>query len=492
MDKNAVGGEPVTWRNGGMLFRANRYDSCENSYKSNPAFKIESANSENEPQPARLDEDDLHEVYTDFLAQLSLHPHHLAEMTDPHGKRQMSREQVESFGVKSIPTHREKTAAINFLVTKYGIEKLLKVPGFKKASNSVDLTVWGDGVLIPSHDGKHITGIRAKIENFDAKYIWLTSAKTGGPGALLRASVYQPLAGVKPGVVAITEGEFKSRIAADKLGVTFISTPGVGSWKGAQVVEKALKLAGKGGKAVICYDNDNKTNQNVLRAENKLAGALKHAGLEVWIAYWDGSKGIDDLLLTGGKYRMRRYFPDLNFPVDQVVNTRFLDTDLLSQTSKKVVPVKALKGGGKTKIVADYTRNNPDADCLSLTHRANLSLEQSRRLGYKFYQEFKNKEIDRDGMTNEKRLTMCVDSLVHLNSMRRRDLVILDEVEQLLAHLTTSDTLKDKRVQVWNVFLKVLEKADKIICLDADLSDVTYNFFASHFGAENIEVIVNE
>jgi hypothetical protein len=55
--------------------------------------------------------------------------------------------------------------------------------------------------------------------------------------------------------------------------------------------------------------------------------------------------------------------------------------------------------------------------------------------------------------------------------------VILDEIEQVIWHLLNSSTeVKEHRTEVIKQLQLLLLNADKIICLDADLTDVSLDF----------------
>jgi hypothetical protein len=89
---------------------------------------------------------------------------------------------------------------------------------------------------------------------------------------------------------------------------------------------------------------------------------------------------------------------------------------------------------------------------------------------------------------------ICVDSLAsRLDTQNDRyDLIIIDEIEQVLAHLTSS-TLKDNRRTAISVLKFYLGKAKQIIFLDADLNEATFSCAPLLIGSrENCLVVVNE
>lgn len=506
-----------TTATGKMLFyktSANDYQTADQADYSHvdlsarPDFAEQHSEEKEEPAPAGGTESGTTErpvelynqVYTDFLAQLQVNKNHLKELTDPVGKRRLTRTEVAAMGVKSLPVDRRETAFIlTKLTRKYGVEKLCSVPGFYADKfGRLGVNAKPGSLLIPAHDGHTFTGIEIATGLPGKKYIrltsaseWMQAAGIAGPKGWQRASLYRPLSGVKqPDVIGICEGSIKSFIVAQRLGMPFVAVPGVSNWR-LGAVEIALEQVGKGGQVIIFYDSDAATNPNVMQARNSLADGLALAGFKVEVATWTTEfKGIDDLLLAGGTYETNRHFLGLGgIPVNQVKNERFLSNISLS---KKVTLFKGAKNTGKTEAVGRFLLNlRSDESVLSVGHRVALLFEQSRRWGLEFYQDYKGVTVDRKGLTKSNRLAICADSLTHLNSATGRTYIILDEVEQVLKHLTGS-TIRKTRRGVLAMFEALLKLADHIIALDADLGGITYRYFERLLGAENIEVVVNE
>jgi hypothetical protein len=68
---------------------------------------------------------------------------------------------------------------------------------------------------------------------------------------------------------------------------------------------------------------------------------------------------------------------------------------------------------------------------------------------------------------------VCLDSLIKVqdslfSNENRYSIVVIDEVEQVLAHFL-SETLRERREELFVIFAKILERADRIVALDADL-----------------------
>lgn len=472
-----------------------------------PAIQLEGDKSTGHGGVERAEPALLHQVYSDLMRALPLHNRHLKTLLDPKGKRRLTMADIAAMGLRSLPESQDELNKIlGQLAGRHGIETLLKVPGFylDKQNNLCLATGAVKGMLIPSYNGRQVSGLRVYPDKPlpKLKYYWLTSATKQGPSAQAKASIYQPLQAnnnaTRPGVTGVTEGEFKAHIAAQYLGYPVISTPGTQSWKSAGVVEAAVELAGLGGRVVVFYDME--SNKDTDRARLALAESLSGAGLRVELASWDIThKGIDESLMAGGTFTTSNYVPAW---AGVVVNTVLAERYVPDLTlSKRVTLLQSGKNTGKTtyvKRVIDTlkARNQGKTRIMSITHRVLLGKVQAEKWGMDFYQEY-----DRPATATHKRrnlaesqvLTICANSLPKLDTRKIKegiDLLIFDEIEQLLQHLT-GPTIKDSRQAVFATLEYLIRHAKQIICLDADLSRDCYNFFVGLLGAENVEVIVN-
>ncbi len=312
--------------------------------------------------------DELHEMYSAFLSLLVLEPAHREYLH----KEGLTDEEIEKYCIRSIPEpdgfryqNRSYTSAnasrkqiMMRMAQKYG-ENLKGVPGFYRKNGEWTFNGQG-GLVIPVPDiyGRFV-GIRirvdrrwkdergftisqeqylsekkaAAVENRPCKYretgkyVWMSSYKDDekkaqqgiianiykdGCSSGIRLGYYQPTT-ARTGsqkAVLMTEGEKKSIVASEKLGMMCIDVPGVGNWRQMFDKDKAtgkrpvdiLKEAGAR-LIIVAYDADKETNKNVLNAQNMLVEALKKEGIMVAVAGWDISvgKGLDDLLVAGGQ-----------------------------------------------------------------------------------------------------------------------------------------------------------------------------------------------
>lgn len=162
-------------------------------------------------------------------------------------------------------------------------------------------------------------------------------------------------------------------------------------------------------------------------------------------------------------------------------NQRYLD---LPDFKAQVIFIKSPKGTGKTEYLVEVVRKCKEArkSVLLIGHRRSLILASAKRLGLQPYITFIHdangkkmlERIDFNDPTNY--YAICADSLSSLLKPDRHkyDVVLIDEIEQVLAHIT-GDTVKDKRHATFLWFRHYLDCNKQLYVLDADLNQLTVN-----------------
>jgi hypothetical protein len=124
------------------------------------------------------------------------------------------------------------------------------------------------------------------------------------------------------------------------------------------------------------------------------------------------------------------------------------------------------------------TSGETNYSVLLIGHRRSLIREMSKRLNLNCYlddgtveEEFQSNRRQRI-IDRQKRYGICLDSLPKL-IRDRYNLIIIDESEQVLSHFM-SETLKS-REYIFKRLERLLHNSSTIICLDADLSWLTFN-----------------
>jgi DNA primase len=258
--------------------------------------------------PDRLDR-----VYRALLSVLALSEEHTRHLLEVRG---MSPEQVKANGYRTLPHGRRMEIArkVADMCDPSG------VPGFYRLYGEWNLAGY-PGLLIAVRDWSgRIVG--CQIRTFEStesdlpKYLWLSSAgKEGGSRASTRTHVVYGSKDMR--TIWLTEGPLKADVSAPRIGKIVVAIPGVNTLRPSLAEEMKRRGCRK---VVLAFDSDAYSNPNVARALHKAVDVLSGAGLEVQVATWpQDHKGLDDLLLAGGKPslgRVRR--------ADKTVNQIFL------------------------------------------------------------------------------------------------------------------------------------------------------------------------
>jgi putative DNA primase/helicase len=246
------------------------------------------------PLPNPADPDVLDAVYNAMLDRLSLSDSHRQSLS----KRQLGAEAIERNRYRTMINGRQESLAKE-LAGEFGRETILLVPGFIEDGHKKLSMSCCPGLLIPVRDepGRIIRmSNRPDIVKNGAKYLWLSSARFGGPSS--GAVPHVPLASHSSGTIGrITEGALKSDISVELDGVPTIGAPGVGVWKAC------ISIAGALGWQTVCaaYDADWHGNKDVAGALYSLGTGITEGGFNLQFATWDeaDAKGLDDLLASG-------------------------------------------------------------------------------------------------------------------------------------------------------------------------------------------------
>lgn len=136
--------------------------------------------------------------------------------------------------------------------------------------------------------------------------------------------------------------------------------------------------------------------------------------------------------------------------------------------------IKSDTGTGKTTSFKHYAASS-DINFLSICSRVSLCQEQ--------YRIFINHEIDARLYQNEPFLDKNYSTIIQLDSLLRisnfefkNHIIFMDEFNSLIEYLITSPTLYQNRVPIFRLLCKIIKEAKQIICVDADINDVSLKF----------------
>jgi len=145
--------------------------------------------------------------------------------------------------------------------------------------------------------------------------------------------------------------------------------------------------------------------------------------------------------------------------------------------NKGCFAIKSSMGTGKTQLLKKIIEKNfSNQRILYLSHRQTFTQNiygTFKDLGFYNYLDGISEISTHD------KIILQIDSLKHLFNIQNKiqifDFIILDEIESLLAHLS-SPTLADKRHVVCLILEQLLTKAKWVICMDADFNTRSYEF----------------
>lgn len=158
--------------------------------------------------------------------------------------------------------------------------------------------------------------------------------------------------------------------------------------------------------------------------------------------------------------------------------TRFVrDIDVLPG----VTFIRSPKGTGKTKFLQRLVREHPGR-VLLIGHRRTLIRSMCGLLGLNCYLEDAS-SYEPLGQ-RKTRYGVCLDSINKVKDEKPYDLIVIDESEQVLAHLL-SETLDGKRNQVLQMLMKQIQRAGAVVAADADLSWNSFFFLQKWRGERN-------
>lgn len=152
-----------------------------------------------------------------------------------------------------------------------------------------------------------------------------------------------------------------------------------------------------------------------------------------------------------------------------------------------VYAIKSSMGTGKTRLLEKMIEKNfMDKRILYLSHRQTFTQNIHGSFAKYGFGNYLDKEYHKN------KIIIQLDSLLNLinnGKLQSYDFVILDEIESLLAHLS-SVTLKTKRIAICKLLECILQNAKWILALDADFDNRSYEFLSKI--KEKPKVIVNE
>lgn len=162
----------------------------------------------------------------------------------------------------------------------------------------------------------------------------------------------------------------------------------------------------------------------------------------------------------------------------------YVDYKIIS--TKKVDIIKACLGSGKSFAVNNYIKNNKFENIAVLTPRRTYARSAVTRLKQETDRDFVC-YLDKKGkILNDPYIVIQAESLHKLELNIGSKLLVIDEVEAFLSQLTSVGTHKNNHIKNINTFIELVKQSDKIICLDAFISNRSLKVLSTLCGKNNI------
>ena len=160
---------------------------------------------------------------------------------------------------------------------------------------------------------------------------------------------------------------------------------------------------------------------------------------------------------------LRPQFTKLKF---ERYSESFINENLVDKFKENdILFIKSPTGTGKTTLIHKILDQWKDKKILSISSRKSLAQKHSEDFKFELYNRVEN-------FAGVRRLSIVLNSLLKIYEDEfKGSLVILDELSKLLAYIKSS-LFDGIRYDIFSLFVSVLQNAQKIIVLDADLTDI--------------------
>jgi hypothetical protein len=197
-------------------------------------------------------------------------------------------------------------------------------------------------------------------------------------------------------------------------------------------------------------------------------------------------KSQPDFFKTGDEL-FRTYF-DLDLENIKIIEEK---CDFVSQEGttdannilddNKFIILHAYLGRGKTTAIKRLIKEKNYKKFLFISPRVSFSLFISQEFGIDNYTDALLDDNDKDKIciNKSKKLIISVESIQKINIENNYECIFLDESEAILAQFS-SPTMKSKYLDCFNKLNDLINKADKVVCADAFLTNRTINFIKAY------------
>jgi len=205
---------------------------------------------------------------------------------------------------------------------------------------------------------------------------------------------------------------------------------------------------------------------------------------------------IEDLLkeYPNKIYDILKYIKTL--PRKKTIHSRYLtqsiSSDSILSDPSRIVINKGIQGTGKTRLFEEI---NKAEKVLYVSIRESLCKDASERIGLEFYLNIENANFCRDYTEG---LAVCLNSIhkfQYIIDHAFEFVVCIDEIDHTIKDLMTSPLFNKKeniefRSKTFNILVKLIKEAKKVILTSADIPDYVFQFL-KEAGLDDILFIEN-
>tara|TARA_R110002074_G_scaffold44315_9_gene115248 strand:- start:1788 stop:4625 length:2838 start_codon:yes stop_codon:yes gene_type:complete len=193
---------------------------------------------------------------------------------------------------------------------------------------------------------------------------------------------------------------------------------------------------------------------------------------------------FESILKVIKKTKDIRFYRYLEVPKNTFKGFNHINIDKLSKTLKledKNYCIKSDTGTGKTTLFKKHIQESQH-EFISITSRRTLAKEQYEDFLSICDGQMSYYELDTFNSSGQG-LTICIDSILKLQktagwwSDLKNKIIFLDEFNSIIEYLLDTDTLAKNRDEIFDYFINgILLECKAIICVDADISDLSIEF----------------
>jgi hypothetical protein len=165
---------------------------------------------------------------------------------------------------------------------------------------------------------------------------------------------------------------------------------------------------------------------------------------------------------------------------------KFVQPSILLNSNKKVVVIKAGLGRGKSTSVSEYIKQTKYDNIIILTPRRSYARSAKDRLIKETGINFTCYLDKKKSLLDENFVVIQAESLYRLQINHGSNLIVIDEAEAFLSQLTSSKTHRNNHVKNIETFIQLIKNSNKVIALDAFISNRTLKTFIQLSGANHI------